>query len=276
MNMSDVGSTFSRWMNETPAALALDSLILACLLMLFRVAAFITFLPPFNGQGLPNIVKIGLSAALVMVLAPRYAPQIALILDRAKSPEVAWMQLAYLGIRETALGAGLAWLFGLCLVPVRIAGAWVAQEMGLTMAGLTSPMDQQASNVISQALEAVAVLLFFALDVHHVMFMMLGQSFEFRPVATRWGMPSWESVLWSVNLSIDQGFLIIAPIGILLFVVSLTLLITMRVAPQFNFMSWGMALRLFAGIGSLVMFFPEICGAVQHLLTFVGREVLMS
>jgi flagellar biosynthetic protein FliR len=144
--------------------------------------------------------------------------------------------------------------------------------MGLTMAGLTSPMDQQASNVISQAMEAVAVLLFFVLDAHHVMFMILGQSFAIRPAASRWSMPSWESVLWSVNLSVDQGFLIIAPIGILLFVVSLALLITMRVAPQFNFMSWGMSLRLAAGMGGLVVFFPEICGAVQHLLVYIGHE----
>jgi flagellar biosynthesis protein FliR len=274
MNPVDAVAPFTTWMQNTTTEVAIEALILACLLMLFRIAAFIMFLPPFNGQGLPNIVKIGLSVALVFVLAPRYAPQVALILDGTKTSDGAWMQLAYLGIRETALGAGLAWLFGLCLVPVRIAGAWVAQEMGLTMAGLTSPMDQQASNVISQALEAIAVLMFFVLDVHHVMFMMLGQSFEMRPVASRWGMPSWDSVLWSVNLSVDHGFLVIAPIGILLFVVSLTLLITMRVAPQFNFMSWGMALRLFAGIGSLVVFFPEICGAVQHLLTYVGREVM--
>lgn len=268
--------TLSSLIPSVPVELALESLILACLLMLFRVAAFIMFLPPFNGQGLPNTVKVGLSLALVVVLAPRYAPQIALVLDHPKSPDAVWLQLAYLGVRETALGAGLAWLFGLCLVPVRIAGAWVAQEMGLTMAGLTSPMDQQASNVISQALEAVAVLLFFVLDVHHVMFMALGQSFEIRPAAAQWGMPSWDTVMWSVSMSVDQGFLVIAPIGILLFVVSLTLLITMRVAPQFNFMSWGMALRLIAGIGSLVMFFPEICGAVQHMLSYVGREVLMS
>jgi len=259
---------------NVPMHVALESLILACLLMLFRVAAFIVFLPPFNGQGLPNTVKIGLSLALVIVLAPRDAPQVALVLDLPRASGAVWLQLAYLSVRETALGAGLAWLFGLCLVPVRVAGAWVAQEMGLTMAGLTSPMDQQASNVISQALEATAVLLFFVLNVHHVMFMALGQSFRIRPAADHWGMPSWDTVMWSVSQASDQGFLVIAPIGILLFVVSLTLLITMRVAPQFNFMSWGMTLRLMAGIGGLVMFFPEICGAVQHLLSYVGREVM--
>ena len=87
-------------------------------------------------------------------------------------------------------------------------------------------------------------------------------------------MPSWDAVLWSVTQSVDQGFLVIGPIAILLFVVSLTILVTMRTAPQFNFMSYGMTLRLCAGLGGLVMFFPDLCGAVQQLLTFVGQEVV--
>ena len=250
----------------------IDVMILATLLVLFRIGAFVAFLPPLNGQGMPSTVKIGLSVALTILLAPRYAPGIALAMGTSSSASGAWVQLAFLTIRETALGAGLAWLFALCLVPVRIGGAWVAQEMGLTIGGLTSPMDQQPTNVVSQMLEALGVMLFFLLDLHHVMFWTLGQSFAIRPAASRWSMPSWETVLWSVTHSIDEGFLVVAPIGILLFVVSLTVLVTMRTAPQFNFMSYGMTLRLMAGLGGLVVFFPELCGAVQQLLTFVGTE----
>lgn len=251
----------------------MDALIIACMLILFRVAAFIAFLPPLNGQGLPSTVKIGLAVSLVAILAPEYAVQTAFMLQSPQSDGIAWMQLVFLGVRETALGAGLAWLFSLCMVPVRIGGAWVAQEMGLTMGGLTSPMDQQSSNVVSQLLEAMGVMMFFLLDLHHVMFFTLGQSFRLRPAASSWSMPSWDAVLWSVTQSIDQGFLIVGPIGILMFVVSLTVLITMRAAPQFNFMSYGMTLRLLAGLLGLVIFFPELCGAVQQLLLFVGREV---
>lgn len=251
----------------------IDGLIIASLLILFRVAAFIAFMPPLTGQGMPSTVKIGLAVALVGVLAPRHALEISVMLNGISSATGSWMQLAFLGIRETALGAGLAWLFSLCLVPVRIGGAWIAQEMGLTMGGLTSPMDQQSSNVISQMLEAIGVIAFFLLNLHHVMFYMLGHSFEIRPAASSWSMPTWNSVIWSVSQSVDQGFMIIAPIGILLFVVSLVLLVIMRTAPQFNFMSFGMTLRLAAGLGGMIFFLPELCGAMQQLLMLVGREV---
>ncbi len=253
-------------------ALVNEPLIIACLLILFRVAAFVAFLPPLNGQGMPATVKIGLSVALVAVLAPNHAVQIAISSAGSFSSTGTWLHLLWMVVRETALGAALAWLFSLCFVPVRVAGAWVAQEMGLTMAGLASPMDQQSSNVVSQVLEAIAVLLFFVMDLHHIMFWMIGRSFTLRPAASGWEMPSWETVLWSVSHSIDQGFVIIGPVGILLFVVSLTVLVTMRTAPQFNFMSYGMTMRLVAGLGGLIVFFPEICGAIQGLLLFVGQE----
>ena len=234
----------------------IESQINACLLILFRVGAFIAFLPPLNGQGMPATVKIGLAISLVAVIAPQHVVQIAISSAGDFSSAGAWLHLAWLVVRET----------------VRGAGAWGAQEMGLKMAGLASPMDQQSSNVISQVLEAIAVLLFFVMDLHHIMFWMIGRSFVVRPAASGWEMPSWETVLWSVTQSVDQGFVIIGPVGVLLFVVSLTVLITMRTAPQFNFMSYGMTMRLVAGIGGLILFFPDICGAIQGLLLFVGQE----
>ncbi len=249
------------------------AMVLASLLIFFRVSAFIVFLPPLNGQGVPATVKIGLSVAITFLLANRYAPVLALSLDMPANGAGAWLELAFLGIRETALGAGLAWLFSLCLVPVRIAGAWIAQEMGLTLGGLSSPMDQQPSNVISTMLEAFSIIMFFVLDLHHIMLYSLGQSFAIRPAAGAWSMPSWETVVWSVTHAVDDGFLIVAPIGILLFVVALTILITMRTAPQFNFMSYGMTLRLAAGLGGLIMFLPEVCGAIQQLLYRAGQGV---
>jgi flagellar biosynthesis protein FliR len=250
-----------------------EAIVLASLLIFFRVSAFIAFLPPLNGQGVPSTVKIGLSAAITYLLACRHAPLLAMSLEISTSDAGGWLELAFLGIRETALGAGLAWLFSLCLVPVRIAGAWISQEMGLTLGGLSSPMDQQPSNVISTMLEAFSIIMFFTLDLHHLMLCSLGNSFEIRPAAGAWSMPSWETVIWSVTHAVDDGFLVVAPIAILLFVVSLTILITMRAAPQFNFMSYGMTLRLAAGLCGLMMFLPEICGAVQQLLYRVGQGV---
>lgn len=251
----------------------IESLIIAAILILFRVVAFITFMPPLAGQALPNTVKIGLSAAITLLLVSNHAYDGALTVLEASQSQGYWLVLFLLAVKETAFGVGMAWLMSLTMVPLRIAGAWVAQEMGLTLGGIFSPMDAQPSNPVSQALEALGVMLFFVLNLHHLMFLALARTFDLRPVGGAWIMPEWKSVVYTVSTAINQGFLIIAPLGILLFVTMIMLLITMRAVPQFNFMSYGMTIRLVVGLGGLMLFYPEILGAVQNVLSHAGTGV---
>ncbi len=250
----------------------IEAFIIASVLVLFRVAAFVAFLPPLSGRNLPNTVKIGLAVAITAVLAPQHAGVAALQLQPTVGSTAAWVQIGFLAARETVLGAGMAWLFGLCLVPARIAGAYIAQEMGLTIGQLASPTDDQPTNVLSQGLEALGVLLFFALNIHHMMFFALGRSFITRPVTASWSLPSWESVLYAVTRTEHQAILMIAPIGILLFVTTITLLVTMRTAPQFNFMSYGMTLRIIGGMAALALFLPEFIATMTHFLQHAGTD----
>ena len=249
-----------------------EALIIACVLVLFRCAAFVAFLPPVAGKNIPHTIKIGLAVALTVVLAPRFAAATAMELVESVNGNNGWLKVSWLAARETMLGVSLAWLFGLCLVPVRIAGAWIAQEMGLTMAQISAATDDSQSNVVSQGFEALGVLLFFGLNLHHAMFITLGSSFSTRPVAAAWQMPGWDQVLYAIGKVEHQGFLIIAPIGILMFVITMTLLVTMRTAPQFNFMTYGMSLRLAVGVCGLVLFFPDVIAAVQHFMNHVSQE----
>ena len=126
-----------------------EALIISCTLVLFRCAAFVAFLPPVAGKNIPHTIKIGLAVALTVVLAPRFAGNTALELLASTGGDNGWLRIAWLAARETMLGVSLAWLFGLCLVPARIAGAWIAQEMGLTMAQISAATDDSQSNVVS-------------------------------------------------------------------------------------------------------------------------------
>lgn len=251
----------------------LESFIIACTLVLFRCAAFVAFLPPVAGQSIPNTVKIGLAMALTVVLAPEFGGAAALALYGTISSPNAWLQLSWLAARESLLGLSLAWLFALSLVPPRIAGAYIAQEMGLTMAQITSATDSQQTNVVSQVFESLAVLMFFGLNLHHAVFLLLGVSFERRPVTQPWEFPGWDLVMYSISKVEHQGFLIIAPIGLLMFAMTVTLLVTMRTAPQFNFMSYGMTLRVIVGLGAMVVFFPDMFTAMQQFMNHVSESV---
>lgn len=245
-------------------------LIMATLLVLFRCAGFVAFLPPVAGQALPNTVKVGFAIALTAVFAPHYVLETALYLSSFSEGPAGWVRLAFLTIRETVLGISLAWMLGLCLIPARVAGSWIAQEMGLTMATITSAANQQQTNVVSQLLEAFSVLLFFALNLHHVMFFSLDGTFRMRHPGGCWLMPSWEEIVYRVASADSQGLLIVAPVALVMFIITMTLLVTMRATPQFNFMSYGMSLRVIAGLCGMVLFLPEILGSMQSFLMESG------
>ncbi|MCA9050992.1 MAG: flagellar biosynthetic protein FliR, partial [Planctomycetaceae bacterium] len=126
----------------------------------------------------------------------------------------------------------------------------------------------------SQLFESLGVLLFFGLNLHHAMFLVLSSSFATRPVSERWSLPGWDLVMYWVTKVQHQGFLIVAPVGILMFVATVTLLVSMRTAPQFNFMTYGMTLRLVLGLGGLLLFFPDIYLSLQTFLQQMAEESL--
>jgi len=242
---------------------------LALLLVFLRVGGFVAFLPPFSGTNVPNSVKVGLVVALTALWGAKIVPDLASHLNVTLAEN--WMLLFWLGIRETILGAALGWLLGLILVPVRVAGAWIVQEMGLTMSAVTSATDPGESNVISQLLEVAAVLFLFGANLHHEFLRLFNVSFEAFPIGRAWTLPRQEWMIGSIVRTIDLGLGIAAPVGIVLFACMVATLFMMRQTPHFNLFTFGGPIRLLVGLGGLIWFLPGILtGMVHSLQTFAS------
>src|SRR5207253_15067 len=80
------------------------------------------------------------------------------------------------------LGAVLGFAFGLLLAPARIAGEFISQEMGLTMASQLDPTTGQQAGPLTQIFEMLGVLVFLGLDAHHLFFAMLHETFVRWPI----------------------------------------------------------------------------------------------
>jgi len=241
----------------------------AAILVFLRVAGFVVFLPPFSGSQIPATVKIGLAMALTVVWGLKLVPELAASL----SPELLenWILVGWLSIRETLFGVSLGWLLGLVLVPIRVAGAYVVQEMGLTMATVTSATEGSESNVISQLLEIGAVLFLFGSSLDHQFLRLLNSTFELFPLGRAWQLPQLDWLIGSMSETSQLGLSIAAPVGVTLFVALIASLIIMRQAPQFNLFSFGTPIRLVAGLAALIWFLPSILtGMVHNIKTFTS------
>lgn len=243
-----------------------DAAVLAFALILVRIATFVALLPLFGGRNLPHTVKIGLSTALAGFWFSMHGEAAAAALADPAG-DIPWLRLAILCGREALLGGALAFALGLFLVPMRIAGAYIGQEMGLSMATMTDPSGENSSTLIAQIIENLGVLLFFVLDLHHVLLTTLHASFLSRPAGTDFTLPRTSWLLHGINDAHEAGLLLAAPVGVVLFVTTIVLLVSMRAVPQFNLFSVGMTVRLAAGLLAMLIFLPEMCGLMSRIFT---------
>lgn len=242
----------------------IEPVLIAILLILMRTSAFVVFLPAPLGRGVPATVKIGLAVALTASSATAFAPTSAVALWTTLSGGAAWLCLAYLTLREVLLGVTLGWLFSQVTVPARIAGAYISQEMGLTLGSITSPTDQSPSDPVSEIFENLAVVLLLGLNLHYAWIWAIHQSFGGHPVGGRWVMPSPGPFVDLAARSGILGLMVIAPVVVIMFLALVTMLMTSRSTPQFNLLSYGMTFRIIVALAALILFLPEIVAGLQR------------
>lgn len=269
----------------------MDILLLPIILCFFRVASFVAFLPPFSGQHMPNTVKVGLAMALTLFWTQdiKFSEWTSKTESAAKaemdvqptdyglqasanpSTMRPWILWAWLATREVLLGASLGWILGLILIPFRVAGSWLGELMGISIASITSGADSSSGNVLAVLFEAIGVLMLFSLSIHHGFLLIFDRCWTTFKVGGVWrGDMTNETVNLITSLP-EQGLALAAPMALMMTISTVVLLFAMKQAPQFNLFTFGMPFRLLAGLGAIVLFFPDLMSAMSnHLQSFLN------
>lgn len=233
-------------------------------LILVRVSAFVATIPYLGGRFVPRLVKVGLALALSgfwFISAGASAANEAVALNH--SP---WLVLAMAVGREAIVGAVLGFAFGLFLVPFRIAGEYISQEMGLTLGSITDPTRPQVTTVMGEVFELFGVLLFFTQNVHHVFLAALHSSFARQPIGGSILPVPVAMQLSAMSSATEWGLLLAAPVGCCLFVTTMILALMARAAPQLNLMSIGFALRVLVGLLATLILWPDLAPRMSGVL----------
>ncbi|MDE0934660.1 MAG: flagellar biosynthetic protein FliR [Mariniblastus sp.] len=227
------------------------------ILILARVSAFVAFLPIFAQRQLPHLVKAGLAMSLTVFwfgALPQelfYVNQIDIVTST--------LFLA----KEITIGLLLAMLLGFMFVQAKIAGAYIGQEVGLSLASVTSPGTSDSSTLVTTIFETFAVLLFFGLNLHHFLVRIvhyslinIGGKIEITDLPT-------ELLTQMAGSLTTHGSMIAAPIGVSLFILTIAISLLNKAAPTLNLFSVGMTLRSGIGILCLIVFFPIIIKSME-------------
>jgi flagellar biosynthetic protein FliR len=233
-------------------------------LILARVSSFIATIPYLGGRNVPRTIKAGASLALTCFwFAQSGATSIQVVVAMDEQP---WLAFGMAVGREVLIGAALGYVFGLFLVPFRIAGEYIAQEMGLTMGAITDPTRPQNTTVFGEFFEMFGVLLFFTQDVHHLFLAALHHSFAQQPIGGSILAIPVAAQLSTLASVTEWGLTLAAPVACCLFITSLILGLMSRAAPQLNLMSFGYGLRITVGLFAIYFLWSDMAPRMSAVL----------
>jgi flagellar biosynthetic protein FliR len=220
-------------------------LIQGFLICLARIAAIFAAIPVFSGAQIPPQLRIGVAVMFGLLTYP-------IVRDFIPSGSYSVLELGLVIGVEVIFGLLVGFLAQLVFMAAEFAGAVVGYQMGFAAANIFDPSTQQQVSLLSQFQGILAILLFLALDVHHLFLEALVASFERLPPG------SLNLAGGAIPMLVDifsQSFVlsirIMAPIMVLLMLISLTLGIMSRIFPQLNVLMLSFPLKI--GVALMVM-----------------------
>ncbi len=215
------------------------------IICLARVGSMFATLPVFSGGQVPGQMRVGIAMLFSLVTFP-------VVRDYLPTTEMVPLSLLTLILSEVALGMMVGFLGQLIFMAAEFGGSIIGYQMGFAAANVFDPASQRQVELISQFQSVFAILLFLALDVHHLFLEAIVASFRMlQPGSLDLTAGAIPMLLEVASHSFVLGLRLGAPILALLILSNLTLGLMSRVFPQLSVFMLSYPLNI--GVSLLVM-----------------------
>ncbi|MGC2812535.1 MAG: flagellar biosynthetic protein FliR, partial [Bradyrhizobium sp.] len=243
----------------------LPALAAAFMLVFARVSAMVMLLPALGESNIPVRIKLSIALLLTLIVLPLH--RAAYHVDmQSLTP------LLVLMVREIIIGVVLGATARVTLSALQVAGAVIAQQMGLGFVTAVDPTQGQQGVVVGNFLTMLGVTLLFATDSHYLVIAALNDSYAiFSPGEM---MPSGDvaalatrafSAAFKIGIQLSAPFLVFG----LVFNVGLGVL--SRLMPQMQVFFVALPLSILIGLlflllvlGTMMGYFLDYVGGVLH------------
>jgi flagellar biosynthetic protein FliR len=235
----------------------LPAVAAAYMLAFARIGTMIMLLPGLGELSVPPRVRLTVALVLTAVIMPLHRNTYDIDL-RVPGPV-----LAMLG-QELFVGAVLGLTARLTISALQVAGAVIAQQMGLGFVTAVDPTQGQQGVIVGNFLSVLGITLIFAFDLHHLVIGALNESYTlFRPG----DVPMIGDVAALLSRTVASAFRIgiqlAAPFLVFGLLFNLGLGVLSRLMPQMQVFFVGMPLSILLGFLILLL----VVGAM--MMTFI-------
>ena len=226
---------------------------------MMRIGAMLLAMPVIGTRLVPTRVKVILTFLLSVLVLP--------LLPELPQVEALSLQGLFVSLQQVLIGLSMGFTLHLVFGALMIAGEAIAMSMGLGFASMVDPTNGVNVPVISQFFIIIGTLMFLALGGHLMLIQLVVGSFQSLPVsATGVERESfWAIFAWGSQMFVGALWLAI-PALISMLVITLSMGVMTRAAPQLNIFSVGFPVTMFMGFIILIMVMPGFLPRINQLM----------
>lgn len=250
-----------------PPVLQMEDVV-TFLLILMRVSAILIMMPIFGERVVPAQVKAALSIIIAIIVYP------VLNLPPAQAPTDSTIHLLLAMGGEILIGIVIGFVARVVFAAVQTAGELMGFQMGVAISNVIDPISSTQVSILSEFLYLVALLIFVAVDGHHIFLSAITESY--RAIPALGGMFGADAAREITLLTRDvfvTGLRLAAPVIAVVFFVNVALGLIARTVPQINVFIVGFPLQVFVGLLFLGLAMPFIIALISNEIGGVWGEI---
>jgi len=210
-------------------------------LIMIRIIGVFIQAPVFGSRLIAPQAIIGLSALLAVIIYP----QIPVPQDFPSDI----IGFAGLVAVQFLVGSVIGFISNIVLQAAQFAGAMLDIQLGLSAAAVYDPATGSSVNILNRFQFYFAMLLYLAIDGHHILIKSICESFKILPLTgVTYNGPLMGELIKLTGQIFYVGIQIAAPMLAALFIVQIALGLLSRVAPQMNVFMLSFPLNILVGV----------------------------
>ncbi|MDQ1339907.1 MAG: flagellar biosynthesis protein FliR [Campylobacterota bacterium] len=227
-----------------------DVYIVGFILLFFRFGALFMAVPIFSHNSIPVTTKASMAFFFTIVFYSSMPPLAIPI-------TVPSIILAILS--ELFFGLAIGTILQISFNVITFAGGQISFMMGFSMASAIDPQNGISMPIISQFLSLMALMVIFAIDMHHWMLLFIDGSLKNIPLG---GFIMSENlfnyIIKAMSNMFMVGFMIAFPITALSWLADIIFGMLMKTMPQFNLLVIGFPIKIIVSFAVLIATFTAI------------------
>lgn len=231
-----------------------EKYIVGFILLFFRFTSLFMLTPIFSHTTVPEVIKV----AMALFFAIVFYPSMPIV-----SIDINTTTVVIAILSEILFGVAVGLILQIAFNVISFAGGLISFVMGFSMASAIDPQSGISVPIISQFLSLLALMMLFALDMHHWILIFVDESLRSVPMGGFLvNEDFFKYTLKATTNMFIVGFMIAFPIVALGLLSDVIFGMLMKTMPQFNLLVIGYPIKI---VVSLVVIIATLSATMMIL-----------